>query len=172
VFTAPSYQANLSPQIQSIVNGYRGAPDLAMNAAINGGVLVYLGFFSGGAWGIIGGTSCATPETAGLVALADQAASDLVGQPVSVGQLNPYLYSMSRRDFHDIVSHTFGEVTIDNNALYFNQSVLAALGPLAVPPVPVPGYQTLEGFDLATGFGSPRAAFFVIDLANAVAANY
>jgi subtilase family serine protease len=178
VFKAPEYQSSLSPEIQQTVNGYRGVPDMAMNAGENGGIEVYMGFsipsqgVTGPAWGIFGGTSCATPETAGLIALADQAASQLVGSPVGIGPMNRYIYSMGPWDFHDIVPHTFGAVTLDNNALYYSLDLLNARGPLSVPPVPVPGQKTTEGYDLTSGFGSPNAPYFVIDLANAAAANH
>jgi subtilase family serine protease len=155
-------------------------PDVSMNAAINGGVDVYTSFVAPSfgvpkaAWQSFGGTSCASPETAALVALAGEEASRELGQPVGIGALNPILYQLHRRDFNDIVSFAFGDsgqVSIDNDALYFSSTVLAALGPTKVPPVAVPGFSTTPGYDLATGLGSPRAVDFVLDVARTRVAN-
>jgi subtilase family serine protease len=178
VFSAPDYQTSLEGNVVSQLSGKRGIPDVSMNAAINGGVAVYMSAAgqgsasssTGPAWQAFGGTSCASPETAGLIALAGQAASDQLGKSVSVGSLNQALYALPESDFNDIVPQTFGadnQVVIDNDGLYFSQNVLAALGPTKIPPVAVPGYKTTVGYDLATGRGSPRAQSFVQDLARA-----
>jgi subtilase family serine protease len=166
VFKTPDFQSGLD---EKLTNGYRVLPDLSLNAAINGGVDVYTSF-NGPSWQVYGGTSCATPETAGLVALAGELASQQLGKTVGIGNLNPILYSLNSDDFNDIVPEVFGEnnqVTIDNNAMFFSSDALATAGPKAVPPKLVQGYATGKGFDLATGFGSPRAAKFVVDVARA-----
>jgi hypothetical protein len=52
-------------------------PDISMSAALDGGVLAYVGIFSdplGNGWYIFGGTSESAPEFAGIVAMADQVA--------------------------------------------------------------------------------------------------
>ena len=176
IFDAPDYQSGLQPSILKIVNGHRGIPDTSLNAAINGGVDIYTSYVSpsekiaGPHWQSTGGTSCASPETAALVALAGQRASEELGRNVGIGFLNPILYSLDERDFNDIVSHALGaesQVPIDTNALFFSADVLAAEGPKSVPPVPVSGYSTGRGYDLATGRGSPRAVEFVLDVAQA-----
>ena len=41
-----------------------------------------------------GGTSCATPETAALIALAGQQASETLGKTVGIGNLNEILYKL------------------------------------------------------------------------------
>jgi subtilase family serine protease len=150
-----------------------------MNAAINGGVDIYTSYdppaspsATPGAWQSTGGTSCASPETAALIALAGQAASDMLGngKTVSIGALNPILYSLPATDFNDIVSESLGadgqQVTIDNDSLYYS-AALAKLRPKNVPPVAVSGYYTTPGYDLATGLGTPKAESFVIDIAKA-----
>ena len=58
-----------------VVGNHRGVPDLAWNAAVNGGVLVYHSYFpkSSGppAWGVFGGTSASSPQVAALTAIAN-----------------------------------------------------------------------------------------------------
>lgn len=176
IFPLPRYQKDLDSPAQKMLKNHRGVPDLAMNAAVNGGVDVYTSFSApkfgakGPTWEQYGGTSCASPETAGLIALAGQVASSKLGRHVGVGFLNPVLYSLKNRDFNDIVGQTFGDqrqVVIDDNSLFFNPAVLKALGPTKVPPVPVAGLETTKGYDLATGRGSPKAYNFVLDIAKA-----
>ena len=176
IFEAPEYQFKLNDRALDIMNGYRGIPDLSMNAAINGGVEIYTSFVSpsqgvkGPSWQSTGGTSCASPETAALVALAGQKASEVLGRTVGIGFLNPILYSLKNRDFNDVRSRSFGaarQVEIDNDALFFSSAVLKLNGPTSVPPVVVPGYSTEKGYDLATGRGSPKAVNFVRDVARA-----
>jgi len=150
LFPTPTFQSGIS---SSLLNGHRGLPDLSWNAAVDGGVLVYTSFPGlGVGWHIIGGTSAASPQLAGLIALTNQKA-DMLGKSHHVGYLNPLLYALPASDFNDIVTQTFGPVTIDNNELYGSG---------------VTGYPTTPGYDLATGFGSPIANNFVTDLANAL----
>lgn len=150
LFSTPTFQSSISP---SLLNGHRGLPDLSWNAAVDGGVLVYTSFPGVRVgWHIIGGTSAASPQLAGLIALTNQKA-DMLGKSHHVGYLNPFLYNLPASDFTDIVPQTFGTVTIDNNQLYGSG---------------VPGYSTTVGWDLTTGFGSPVAYNFVTDLANAL----
>ncbi|HEU5348618.1 MAG TPA: S53 family peptidase, partial [Ktedonobacterales bacterium] len=151
LFATPSFQANIS---SSLLQGHRGVPDLAWNAAVDGGCLIYTSF--GGirvGWHILGGTSASTPQIAGLVALTNQLAHDQ-GKG-SVGYLNPYLYQLPARDFSDIVPQTFGPgaVTLDNNQQYGSS---------------IPGYPVTTGYDLTTGLGRPNVYNFVYDLAAAL----
>ena len=173
VFSSPTYQANIPAAIAQQANGFRTIPDTAFNAAINGGVSVYMSFVGPGAtganWQAVGGTSCASPETAGLIALAGQKASDTLGKQVSIGQLNPIVYALPATDFNDILPQTYGaqsQVTLQDDSLYFSATLLAAIGATHETPVAVPGYQVLPGFDIATGFGSPKPQF-VLDVAAA-----
>ena len=146
LFSTPSFQGGIS---SSILQGARGLPDLSWNAAVDGGVLVYTSFPGlRVGWHIIGGTSAASPQLAGLIALVNQERHSLGKQ--SIGYLNPVLYTLPAGDFNDIVSHTFNSVTIGDNALF-------GFG--------VPGMPTTPGWDLTTGFGSPVAGAFVSDLA-------
>jgi subtilase family serine protease len=147
IFAKPSFQSGIP---NSLLQGRRGIPDVSWNAAVDGGVLTYLGFLGGPNSGfyIIGGTSASTPELSGVVALANQARAAQGKGPL--GWLNPSLYSLPSADYLDIVPHTFGigsgVVTLDNNQLY---------GTVA------PGMRTTPGYDLTTGLGSPRVPRFV-----------
>jgi len=154
IYRAPSWQ---SSQTGVIGKNARGVPDVSWNAAVNGGVLVWITAFpnaNGMGWFPVGGTSAASPQIAGLVALANEARSDAGKGPV--GWLNPRLYtigdaasstpafsSVSPTDlFRDIVPQTYGVITLQDNQL-------AGFNVLGVP--------TLPGWDMTTGFGTPRA---------------
>jgi subtilase family serine protease len=180
VFATPDFQASLSADVQKTASGHRTLPDMAMSAAVDGGVQIYSSYTSPSnpqptGWQVIGGTSAATPETAALVALAGEQASQTLGKNVTIGNLNEILYSLPSSDFNDILPETFGaqnQVSIDNNSLYFNASVLQAetankAKKFTVPPTAEPGYAVTVGYDMATGLGSPKAQSFVMDLAAA-----
>lgn len=145
LYSTPSFQSGIS---QSILNGARGLPDVSWNSAVDGGVLVYLGFLgSSSGFYIFGGTSAASPQLAGLIALTNQLA-DKDGKQ-HVGYLNPLLYQLPSSAFNDIVPQTFGSVTISDNSLYGSG---------------IPGYSAGPGYDLASGWGSPNAFNFATDL--------
>jgi subtilase family serine protease len=175
IFASPDYQQALPANVKAIGAGFRTIPDISMNAAINGGVVTYASYMAPGdkapaGWSPIGGTSAATPEMAGLVALAGQRASDLLGKQVGIGSLNKILYSLSTIDFNDVVAQSFGaqnQIIVDNNGLYFSQLALSLFGATSETPVPVPGYAATPGYDLATGLGTPVADKMVEDIAQA-----
>jgi subtilase family serine protease len=133
LFGVPSYQNGLGLAT-------RGTPDVAYNAAVNGGVLVVwtaipalAGIY------IVGGTSAGSPQWASIVALANQ----LKDGPV--GFINPTLYRIAcsgrySADFHDI--------TVGNNQLV---------------GTPV-GFAATHGWDSATGLGTPNVANLIQDL--------
>ncbi|MSP12499.1 MAG: hypothetical protein EXR62_06025 [Chloroflexi bacterium] len=154
LFSTPGFQSGISP---SLLQGQRGLPDLSWNAAVDGGVLIYTSF--GGervGWHVAGGTSAAAPQLAALVALANQLADEAHKQH-HVGHLNPLLYALPATDFNDIVPQTFGtgaaSTTLDSNAKYGTG---------------IAGMSTTAGWDLTTGFGTPKAYNFVHDLAAAL----
>jgi subtilase family serine protease len=144
VFERPNFQN----RVKSVVGDARGTPDISMNAAVDGGVWVYYSFVNPGSpYHIFGDTSAATPEFAGIVAMADQVA----GQPL--GWLNNALYKLRHRA--GIV-----DVTQGNNDIgpFTNSDGLT---------YHVPGYAAAPGYDLASGLGTLDAASFVPALANA-----
>jgi subtilase family serine protease len=147
--------------VQSVIgSSLRGVPDLSWNAAVNGGVLVYTSFFPSAnrvGWHVFGGTSASSPQVAGLVAPANEQQAAASEQPL--GYLNPLLYSVgSGPAFRDIVPTTEGTAAsgvLQNNVLWqYNADG-------SVSPGPVPGWPTLTGWDMTTGFGSPQAPAFI-----------
>ena len=164
-FAAPSWQSGQA----SINGGARSIPDLSWNAAVNGGVLIYTTQFPTvlrQGWHIEGGTSASSPQMAGIIALANQARAGAGKAPL--GLLGPHIYKLGNADasapdstfggngtsfYRDIVPQTFvgpdgTTITLDNNQ-WFD---------------PFPPYFALAGYDLTTGFGSPRADRFVAAL--------
>jgi len=133
VWKEPAYQ-------QGTIHGgtQRAVPDVAYNGAIFHGVLVrFLG-----SWFLFGGTSCGSPQWAGLTAIADQAAGH------DYGFINAALYKAGQNSgsyaaaFHDVT-------TGNNNALEFDS---------ANNPVPISGFNAGTGWDAVTGLGSPKAS--------------
>jgi subtilase family serine protease len=143
IFGRPSWQKGVT----SVVGNRRGLPDVSLSAAVDGGVLVYLGFPGLPAKGlyIIGGTSEATPLFAGIVAIADQVA----GHPL--GLINPALYSLAAANAPGIV-----DITTGNNSVSFVQGGVQYT---------VPGYSATTGYDLASGLGTVDGAELVPELA-------
>ncbi len=95
-----------------------------------------------GTWSAIGGTSAATPLLAGATLLWTQLARDR-GQP-DPGFLNPILYELGRSG-----SPSLRDITLSGNDL-FSVGCCSAT----------------TGFDLATGWGSPRGVEMAVALAN------
>ncbi len=138
LFGTPDYQSGLGLSM-------RGTPDIAYNAAVDGGVLVFIsnpavvpspGLF------IVGGTSAGSPQWSAIFAIANQVrAANHLGP---LGFVNPTIYGLSAAqkasDFHDITvgDNSLGEVLSGNSAAV--------------------------GWDLASGWGTPDAANLVSDL--------
>jgi len=163
VYGRPSYQDGVA----GVVGNHRGVPDVAFNAAVNGGVLVYFSYFpeieGPPAWGVFGGTSAASPQFAAITAIANQARSAAGKNPI--GNLNDVIYQASfdkSSAFNDIVARTYGTApsgVLANNRIWD----IGADG--FVTPDPVPGYPTTAGYDLTTGWGSPKAPGYVAQVA-------
>jgi subtilase family serine protease len=162
VYGRPAYQDGVA----DVVGEHRGVPDLAWNAAVNGGVLVFHSYFpkaTGPAlWGVFGGTSASSPQVAALTAIANQGRAAL-GKD-GIGDLNAVIYApgfTKATAFTDIVPQVYGTAAsgvLDDNQMW----EYAADG--SVHPGPVPGFPTTTGFDLTTGWGSPKAAGYVSQL--------
>ena len=137
MFGRPAFQDS----VQSVVGARRGTPDIAMSAALDGGVIVYTSYDTDDVgWGIVGGTSEATPMFAGVVAVAAQLAGH------RLGVINPALYSIAQRGAPGIVDVTDGDNSFGD----------------------VGGFDAVAGYDLASGVGSVDAAHLVPELAAAV----
>jgi subtilase family serine protease len=142
IFERPRYQ----DLVRTTVRDRRGVPDISMSAAFSGGVAVYQSYPGARpGWITAGGTSEATPEFAGLTAIADQYADR------RLGLLNPLLYALERGRSPGIV-----DVTDGNNTVSFVQGGRT---------VTVRGYRAKPGYDLVTGVGTIDAARFVPALA-------
>ncbi len=159
-FAKPSWQNSL-PSGSTTIGAMRGVPDVAFQASAATGGLVYLSLPPDGSasdvtcdangtpcsagWWDIGGTSLATPQWAGLVAIADQ----INGR--GLGLINPGLYKIGAdatryaNDFYDVAT---------GNANQTDPSI--------------PGYPATTGWDPVTGLGTPNAANLVPDLVAAV----
>ena len=132
VYKAPFYQRGI-PNVAAH-NNQRGVPDVAYNAAVNGGVLAVWSS-SGLGQDLVfrfGGTSAGSPQWAGITALADQ----YVGH--RLGFLNAAFYGISKVGF--LYGKTFHDVTVGNNSF-----------------AGVTGYNAHAGWDPTTGLGSPKA---------------
>jgi subtilase family serine protease len=142
VFPAPPWQLGLTGTAQ------RATPDVAYNSALNGGVVVNFTLGAAPAHTLMGGTSAATPQWAGILALANELRGRQGRLPL--GQATPQLYAIGRSngdyqpDFHDIA--------VGNNAL-------------GGDPTQAPGFSAARGYDLTTGLGTPDVAKLVKDLA-------
>jgi len=145
----PSWQ-QIAGVITASNNGstsYRNAPDVAMEANFDNPTVNDGQFLTG-----YGGTSFAAPRWAGFVALINQ--QSVANGKGPVGFFNSTLYNLGvgpnySSNFHDIASGS-------NPAVNSKQQVI----------VGGPSFNAVAGYDLVTGWGSPRAAF-IATLVNA-----
>lgn len=138
VFARPAYQNGVTR------SAHRLTPDVSLSAAVNGGALVYLSAGVPAGFYIVGGTSEASPEFAGVVAIADQAAGH------DLGLLNPMLYALGSG------GPGLPDITIGNNTVTFPQNGHTYT---------VPGFSAIPGYDMASGLGTIDAAKLVAELA-------
>jgi subtilase family serine protease len=150
IFARPWYQ----DRVRRVVGDRRGVPDISMSGACNGAADMYQSFKGQQAgWYPTCGTSESTPEFAGIVALADQAA----GHPL--GLINPALYKLLAAAPVLAARHLpagLVDITHGNNTVSFRQA-----GRLRT----VPGFGARPGYDLASGAGTVNARYFVPELA-------
>jgi subtilase family serine protease len=141
VFDRPEFQNRL----KDVVGRQRGIPDISLNAACLSSVWIYVSFFPGpGFFGLVCGTSEATPEFAGIVAMADQQAGR------RLGLLGHKLYKLGNRSIVDVTmgNNTWGPFTNTDGNTYT-----------------VIGYTAGPGYDLASGLGTLDATKIVHALA-------
>jgi subtilase family serine protease len=149
VFRKPWYQFGVVP------GKYRGVPDVAYNAGIDGGVLTYIDVQSASlpvGWYRVGGTSAGSPQWAGLTALSAQLAHH------SLGLLNDSIYAAAR--YRSVQNYLFHDITTGDNTYTVtddNGNVVKTIAGFAAKP----------GWDAATGFGTPKANHLVPFLAAA-----
>jgi subtilase family serine protease len=144
IFGRPSFQNG----VRRVVGRSRGVPDISLSAAVDGAVVLYFSFEpSNVGYHLVGGTSEASPEFAGIVAMADQVAHR------SLGLLGNGLYRMAalrRAGVVDVTqgNNTFGPFTNSDGTT-----------------TTVQGFDAGPGYDLASGLGTLDAARFVPALA-------
>ena len=97
----------------------------------------------GPAFYLVGGTSEAAPQFAGIVAIADQAAGH------DLGLLNPQLYAIGAG------GSGLPDITTGNNTVTFNQNGRNFT---------VPGFNAVPGYDMASGLGTVDGAQLVAAL--------
>jgi subtilase family serine protease len=155
VFERPGFQDN----VEAVVGDARGTPDISMSAATVGAAIVYWSFCTDGStapappcpqWRLIGGTSESSPEFAGIVAIANQAAGH------QLGWLNPKLYQLKGR------ASGIVDVTTGNNTYTFCST---SCGTPTEVDITVKGFNAAPGYDMASGVGTIDAAKFVAALA-------
>lgn len=136
VYARPFYQSALQK------NRARGVPDVAYNAGVSGGVLIYSatinvaeGFPANAAvFFIIGGTSAGSPQWAGLAADGDQLGHH------RMGNIDPALYSIAQAKYQ--YAAALHDITTGNNDV-------AEIGG---------GFNAGPRWDPVTGLGTPNAA--------------
>jgi subtilase family serine protease len=148
VFKRPSFQSH----VKGVTGASRGTPDISLSAAVDGAVVYYHTYLPSdaptarGPWHIVAGTSEASPEFAGIVAMADQMAEQ------KLGNINKALYRLDygHDGLVDVTSgnNTFGPFTNSDGKTYTVQ-----------------GFNAGPGYDLASGLGTVDAAKFVPALA-------
>ena len=142
VFSRPDFQDG----VRNVVGRARGVPDISGSAAVDGGVVVYYSFVNPSSpWHVFGGVSEATPEFAGVVALADQA-----NHGRRIGDLNQALYRLN-------YDTGLVDVTEGDNTVSFTNS--------DGNTYTVQGYSAGPGYDLASGLGTFDGAQLVMALA-------
>jgi subtilase family serine protease len=144
IFGRPNFQNG----VRRVVGNTRGVPDISLSAAVDGAVVIYFSFEPTNiGYHLVGGTSEASPEFAGVVAMADQVAHR------SIGLLGNDLYRTAAFRGAGVVdvtqgNNTFGPFTNSDGTTHTVQ-----------------GFDAGPGYDLASGLGTVDAARLVPALA-------
>jgi hypothetical protein len=148
-------------QIGVTVNGvetddFRVIPDVSYNSDPATAVSIYTSFAGvdqdgdgspDTGWVNVGGTSAAAPQWSGLVALANQVRAENGFNPIG-SQITAKMYALGELD----------------QPLYFNDINTGQIGP---SPTTGTVYEAYDGFDIATGWGTPRATNVIAGIADA-----
>jgi autotransporter-associated beta strand protein len=138
LFSMPPWQQGVDMTAAQGSTTQRNIPDVAMTAD---NIYVY---YNNGAKGSFGGTSCATPLWAAFTALINQQAV-ANGNP-TVGFLNPAVYALGKSTNYN---NTFRDINTGNNT----------------SPSSPSKYYAVNGYDLCTGWGTPRGQALIDALA-------
>lgn len=148
LYARPGYQ-------NKVVSGHkRTIPDIVYSASAHHDVLAVLtldpaeavlfGIPPGTYFFGFSGTSCGSPQWSALAAIANQVAGH------RLGPINPTLYALGQSSSE---SSVFNDVTVGDNSVG--------------APVNITGFTAGPGWDIATGWGSPKANNLVPALAAA-----
>ncbi len=127
----PNWQASVGATLGGPSANHRNVPDVALTADH---IIVY---YNNGSPGAVAGTSAAAPLWAGVAALINQQSS-IAGAPL-LGFLNPSIYQIGSGSNY---LQGFRDVQNGNNTILTNAAKV---------------YSALPGYDLCTGWGTPRA---------------
>ena len=144
LFKRPSYQNG----VKNVVGAARGVPDVSMSGSCTAPVFTYQSFPQSGTpagWYPSCGTSEATPEFAGIVALADQVAGH------ALGVINPTLYKLAAEKAPGLVP-----VTAGSNTVTFVQNKKTYT---------IKGFPARAGYSLDDGVGTVNAWYLAYELA-------
>jgi len=136
----PSYQQGIANSANGASNTYRNGPDVAMNATNVWDI------YNNGSAEAVQGTSVSSPLWAGFMALANQQAVSLGDGPL--GCINYAIYPLGEGNAY---TSAFHDITTGNNNKYGNF-----------------GYNAVSGYDLVTGWGSPKGQTLINFLSNPV----
>lgn len=143
VYSRPDYQA---PVVKD--THMREIPDIAYSASLGHSILIALTCTAADApacggtgtfFFAFGGTSCGSPQWAGIVALVDQMAGG------RVGLINKTLYKLGKGGTAGTFFH---DTTVGDNSVPFDAST---------PGTPITGFPAVPGWDASTGWGTPIA---------------
>jgi subtilase family serine protease len=167
VFEAePAFQSTPAPGYSnSICGSFRGVPDIAALADDFTGVVIYFGTNIAGTAGVyccIGGTSLASPLTAGMIANIDasrvKASKAKLSGPAGTKNLTPLLYNAAA-----------GSITpsVDYGGLYHFEFYDVLFGSTCQPSPSTTCFAAGTGWDAATGLGvliSPYMGNFLVNV--------
>jgi subtilase family serine protease len=129
IYRVPDFQRGLTGKSTG-----RAVPDISLNASVNGGVIVLESHRANDrpTINIMGGTSAAAPELAGILADGVQMAHH------RLGPINQALYKLGTSSNYPLVM----------NDIASGDNILLSSG--------LNGYKAHRGWDATTGWGSPR----------------
>jgi hypothetical protein len=137
-YPIPTWQQDVSMSANQGSTTYRNIPDVALTADN-----VYVLYGNGGST-TVGGTSCAAPLWAAVTALINQQAAANGLAPA--GFINPALYAIGKGAGY---GNCFHDVTAGNNTSGSSPNQ----------------FYSVSGFDLCTGWGTPKASGLINALA-------
>lgn len=127
----PNWQATVGAALGGQSAHHRNVPDVALTADH------IIAFYNNGSPGAVAGTSAAAPLWAGVAALVNQQSS-IAGAP-PLGFCNPLIYQIGSGSNY---LQGFRDVQNGNNTIQTNAAKV---------------YSALPGYDLCTGWGTPKA---------------